>query len=1547
MEENEINLYYQYNSKTEINNPNSIKRPYFLIESEKRNGFEYRTIETLLTNDGVDLQKVARTFIEESHSPKVLRPFSKGNFNNYKERNDFYVHLELEEQNNTQENEIDKKKLEYNTDIANLDKCYKEISEEMKKIKNSNLISDKNIYDIIKKKEEEETNKKNNQMRSSFHRLSEEKKDIYVLYLFGSLFDLKSVNYEEKEYFEEIKYIYNLFNSTPNISAELRFEPLINLNDNNFKDYFENIPDIIHININSNYLNEELNYNNLGETINTKFENILENLSKQKDISKVKLLILSSDKNGKIKDHFKKIKNIIYLTDLKKQQCENKTFYQDFYSNILKRYSIEQAFEKSNHINFSKKISSNQEIYILSPEKLESDEKKYKNRNKIVINKNNCSLNLDFVKYNYHSILGRNLQIKNCIEKIQEKSRNILVYGGVGAGKKSLVQMVGKYFYERQYLQYFSKIEYIELYDLDNIEEILTNKIKEINYSNNANNEDDISAIYSKKILLIINFNFLIDEETKLGNVENAINSNKNKYKNIIFLYTCTTEKISSERLSANKASIKLDKLRKNKDVPCLLNHIVEEIFDSNKERDKIKNFLKLKKIGEYPNYFYLIALYFQKIGVEKTNINNNTMKTAEYLLNEFFKEIENKYRIKKIISIFYILKLGIREDILNLFFEEREIKNMKSNLKYIIRSEGDKEGYYFLMDGYFQHILTRIFSNNEKYSENTKQYLLTIIENYAKVFRYIVNNSNFYYDFCQEFHAGINKGIWFSLHEKKFKEIYDKFCLKNKNKKIFFDGIRYFNNIKIIFENEKYLNIIKENLDEFREYLSQIIICLPTILYFVKNNLLLKKTMGIFEKLLIQFESEDNYWKNDMIRFNIFKYWISNEPDDFKNIKKILSESKEHLYKEILSEINLIEIYNIIQEKIEFDRTEFSSYKDCSLNEKDDYFNLIRLNILHGKAEKKIDYFQEAYHYAKKNNNNILIKLTLIELAEYYLIIGNFDEFNNCVTEYQRYKDDNKDLEDKFDIKINNLIESKNEKYKGINKNKLYFYTSELFFEYDHEYIEEDMKQTSLRTEANNSFYLKYNINSRLYKDMKDVEIIFENVGNNFLTELNNKFQNPSKFIYIGCDFFNKDGQIFYLDEDDYRTKPISNIEFSNIISECKNKPDMIILWFINSEIIAKEFEKNNFTNIIYVKQNEILIKLMSNKSYFYFYIQRCLYKVIADFVVNLDKKTLKDNFEEMKKELIDELEKFKINDKYIMNEVNKLLSEDIIGCINLEDKIFFDDMNISRKSSFSNNNIMNELDSSELFIDKEFYEEEKKIDFKKLNLTNMVFDEYLENFYFLIHIIHKRYYGKKHLFSNAIQNLINNRIINIFGKPNSGKTALCLELCKYFYMKNYFKKGIYYYSNCKLKDLKNHQFNEKENKNEKILIIIDDENNVGGCLNFINNSNPNSYFIIVTTESLKKNHDKNKDKYRKKPSKKNNCFIKCLDKAPQGYLNANLPLSIKFKEEFYYYVMIKLMLFNNDLNMTKKLEEKMKKLEYKEEQVYINEIIELVDDK
>ena len=87
-----------------------------------------------------------------------------------------------------------------------------------------------------------------------------------------------------------------------------------------------------------------------------------------------------------------------------------------------------------------------------------------------------------------------------------------------------------------------------------------------------------------------------------------------------------------------------------------------------------------------------------------------------------------------------------------------------------------------------------------------------------------------------------------------------------------------------------------------------------------------------------------------------------------------------------------------------------------------------------------------------------------------------------------------------------------------------------------------------------------------------------------------------------------------------------------------------------------------------------------------------------------------------------------------------------------------------------------------------------------------------------------------------------------------------------------------------------------------------------------------------------MKKNHDKNKEKNKKRPSKKNNNLMKCLDNTNQRYLNMNENLNTNFIEEFYYYMKINLKKFD-EKNSLEKLENK--------DQVFINEIIELFDNK
>ena len=1584
MADDEFNIYYQYNCENEINHPEELNNKiYFLIECQKssKDSINYKKMMKVITDDGVDLGNVKTIYARENDDNHgiVLKTLSKNNFNVYEKKKNIYLHFLIEEDACSQKNLIKTEIEKYQKQISELNDKYKNISEEMKKIKNSNLLSEKTISEIIKKQETESPKKNklfnsiNSSMllRSSISGINRGRKEVYILYLFGSIFDIKSLNYEENDYFEEMKQIYMIYKQNQNNLAKLVFEPLINLNNNNFKDYFENPPDVLHININSNYLNEELIYNNLGETINTNFEAILKKLGNLEELSSVKLLILSSDKQGKISRYFKSIKNIIKADDLKKKKNENKTFYQTFYSNILKGCSLKQAFDKANHINFSFDICDNTEVYICPP----STYRNYEGYEDNIQLNDNCALKLDFVKYNYHQIFGRNIQIKLCIEKIQEKIRNILVYGGSGAGKKSFVQLVGKYFFERKN---FTNIEYIEFYDLYDIEEGLTNRIEEIIKLKTTTLDNESTSDHQKMILLIINFKFVINNVMNLRNVEEAIDNNKNKYRNIYFLYTYTTEQINIEKLNLNKTSIKLEKIRKNKEVLSLLNDIIEEYLVMEKSNSKI--FTKLKRISEYPNYFFLEALYFKKFGTEKEvkkrYESNNSISSSE-LLNDFINRTKEEYKLNKILPLFYIQKLGIRDDILNIFFKDSEIEIIKTNLNYLIEVEEDSKGNNYLLDGYFIRLLDDKFKKDPKNTKELyKNNLIIIFENYAKIFRYIVNFSDFSYNLTQEFHAGINQGFWFSLYLSNFKEKYNKFVEKMNKKRIYFDQIRYFNNIKYILEERKYIEIIKENIKNFKEYISQILICVPTILYFDGNSQLMKKILDIFEGLISEVKSDIDNWDKDILRLKIFRYWSSKNSTDLTGdefIKKHLSSKEKmnnsDLDDEMKFEISLIKIYNMIQENIEYESINCPSFEECQAFSKNDNLNLVRLNVLYGilkKYEKK-EYFLEAYNLAEKMNDKSLKKAILVELAEYYLKHSEFDEFNKVISQYEENNDKKNTLDNKFEDlekRITRLKNKKDEDYKNYIKNKLFFYTSEPFFyEDDYDDSEDGEQLIPLQTESNNSFYLKYNLKLKMPKDM---EICFESINSDFLNVLENRFQNPSKFIYIGSDYFSKNGELFYSDNENMKAVHIPLKDLEKKIEKFKNKTDMLILGFINSEVFAEYFLKNHFPNVIYLSKSNKLSSLLK-KPYFYFYFQRCFFSFLINLILNLDKIPIKEAFIKANNTFMLELLKLKDIDNSISEDIQSLLQQ---GIINYkyefwdEDKILFDELNISRSSSFANNNlninnIINTINLEENNKTKVSICEKKSGKITDFSEINIKFEEDL-NDSILEFLINKRYYGNKEILSNVINKIKQKRIINIYGKSDSGKSILCIELCKYFYMNKLFKKGIYYISNInkkkwekkdELKDLKNKQKNNQNNELNDILIILDDKNNLNDCMNYIYNSN--SYFIIVTRESIHEFSNKislsksgrNKSKRKKQDiqnlSEKFINDIECI--------NINRPLSLNFKEEFIYYMRITLFVLNeSESNKAKKLDEKCAKsldsLMRKEEEVYINDIIEVI---
>ena len=155
-------------------------------------------------------------------------------------------------------------------------------------------------------------------------------------------------------------------------------------------------------------------------------------------------------------------------------------------------------------------------------------------------------------------------------------------------------------------------------------------------------------------------------------------------------------------------------------------------------------------------------------------------------------------------------------------------------------------------------------------------------------------------------------------------------------------------------------------------------------------------------------------------------------------------------------------------------------------------------------------------------------------------------------------------------------------------------------------------------------------------------MEIINDTINKDFLIFLENKFKNPSKFVYIGCDYYNKDGELSYSDMD------LNNFKATNFSS--KDSENSII----NSQTIANYFIDNNFPNIIYLNKLDILENLFEKYSYFYCYFQRCFNTFVINFLISLDKKRIKDAFTDSYKDFKNRLREIVEIDENISKDIN-----------------------------------------------------------------------------------------------------------------------------------------------------------------------------------------------------------------------------------------------------------------------------------------------------
>ena len=178
---------------------------------------------------------------------------------------------------------------------------------------------------------------------------------------------------------------------------------------------------------------------------------------------------------------------------------------------------------------------------------------------------------------------------------------NVCVCGYPGSGKKSFVLLAGKFAFERNMYQ---DVYYLEVYSLRNVDEILMNKKNEIKENMKLLDNNQIEND-EKKILLIINFNYLVDEVIDIPIFEELINGIKDKYFNYLYTFTINNKLSFStiKKKLLRTPLIELNKLEKEKrrNLFTFISYNLKNINLTNKKEEELVN-----TTNGYPNDIYL-----------------------------------------------------------------------------------------------------------------------------------------------------------------------------------------------------------------------------------------------------------------------------------------------------------------------------------------------------------------------------------------------------------------------------------------------------------------------------------------------------------------------------------------------------------------------------------------------------------------------------------------------------------------------------------------------------------------------------------------------------------------------------------------------------------------------------------------------------------------------------------------------------------------------------------------------------------------------------
>ena len=527
---------------------------------------------------------------------------------------------------------------------------------------------------------------------------------------------------------------------------------------------------------------------------------------------------------------------------------------------------------------------------------------------------------------------------------------------------------------------------------------------------------------------------------------------------------------------------------------------------------------------------------------------------------------------------------------------------------------------------------------------------------------------------------------------------------------------------------------------------------------------------------------------------------------------------------------------------------------------------------------------------YLKNNEFNAYKRINSCENKKEDRINNNeykvYEWINSCKNDIEKQINENDKNLKNSDIKdkIRDILKLYDTLLDRHIKNKLFFFTSTPFY---------DANGYPLKTESNHSFYLKYKLSLALPNLQFEFKKIDENLDN-----IKKCLEYPIKFLYIGSDDFNEQGDICYVDNN-YKSNFKKFQNFIDIMNglKCETLCDILILGIINGINDKLDELLKKFRYIIYFgKIDSTLCENLKNYPYYYIYFKKKFYNFIKEFLLNLCKArgclTIKEAFRRANNNFENAMKFVEIEHGETKCEKNTNLSglNLLLGTREekYDDYIYdfgtFNDEDNNQTLDKSKKDIYDEYDDEDIkknniyfrknpFVDEQ--ENEDVISYKKSrkfwkfpgkgDLSNKKFNNLVESAFF----------SMEDLFRDIINNVKEYKYCNVFGKKFTGKTRICLEVCKHFFMnEEKFKKGIFVFDlrffnsvkdkipelnnimNSKKKNIKKSQKAKEDGNNEienDILLLIENANtSKEGFIEWLEALNVHA--LIISDESLDK---------------------------------------------------------------------------------------------